>query len=71
MEKVEKKLQQCEIQNSKVARKSVVAKIMLSTKMKYLHLKILTVKRPGTGLNPFMIEKLINKNLNTNIILIR
>ena len=55
-----KKLQQCEIHNSKVARKSVVAKIIIN-KNEIFTLKNLTVKRPGIGLNPFMIEKLINK----------
>ena len=55
-----KKLQQCEIKNSKVARKSLVAKLHIKKGEKFT-LKNLTVKRPGTGLNPFMLEKLINK----------
>ena len=58
--KGEKKLQQCEIRNSKVARKSVVAKTIIK-KNEIFTLKNLTVKRPGTGLNPFVLEKLINK----------
>jgi len=55
-----KKLQLCEIQNSRVARKSIVAKIAID-KNEIFTLKNLTVKRPGIGLNPFMIEKLIGK----------
>ena len=55
-----KKLQQCEIRNSKVARKSIVAKTAID-KNEIFTLKNLTVKRPGIGLNPFMIKKFINK----------
>ena len=55
-----KKLQKCEIRNSKVARKSIVAKTVIN-KNEIFTLKNLTVKRPGIGLNPFMIDKLINK----------
>ena len=55
-----KKLQECEIRNLKVARKSIIAKIAIN-KNEIFTFKNLTVKRPGTGLNPFMIEKLINK----------
>lgn len=55
-----KKLQKCEIQNSKVAKKSIVAKVLINKNEKFTY-KNLTVKRPGTGLNPFMIKQLINK----------
>jgi len=55
-----KQLQKCEIENLKVARKSIVAKTSID-KNEIFTFKNLTVKRPGIGLNPFMIEKLINK----------
>ena len=55
-----KQLQKCEIENLKVARKSIVAKTSID-KNEIFTFKNLTVKRPGIGLNPFMIKKLINK----------
>ncbi len=61
----QKKLQKCEIKNSKVARKSLVAKLHIKKGEKFTF-KNLTVKRPGTGLNPFMLEKLIKKKSKRN-----
>ena len=55
-----KELQKCEIINARVARKSVVAKFIINKNEKFT-LKNLTLKRPGTGLNPFMLKKIINK----------
>ena len=60
-----KKIQKCEIRNAKVARKSVVAKIPIKKNDKFTF-DNLTLKRPGTGLNPFMIYKLINKKSKKN-----
>lgn len=60
-----KKIQKCEIKNSKVARKSLVAKIFIKKGDRFTF-KNLTVKRPGTGLNPFMLEKLIKKKSKRN-----
>jgi|TARA_B100001971_G_scaffold97559_1_gene90166 sialic acid synthase SpsE len=55
-----KKLQKCELENVKISRKSIVAKVLIKKNQKFTY-KNLTTKRPGTGLNPFLIEKLINK----------
>ena len=55
-----KRLQKCEIKNSKIARKSIVAKTIINKDEKF-SFSNLTVKRPGTGLDPLSIETLINK----------
>ena len=54
-----KQLQKCEIENLKVARKSIVAKTSID-KNEIFTLKNLTVKRPGTGEpNPTLPELFI------------
>ena len=55
-----KRLQKCEIPNLKIARKSIVAKKLIKKNEKFTY-ENLTVKRPGTGLSPFLIEKILNK----------
>ncbi|MDC0519372.1 N-acetylneuraminate synthase [Candidatus Pelagibacter ubique] len=60
-----KHLQRCEQNNLKVARKSIVAKTKIRINEKFTY-KNLTVKRPGTGLDPFKIKKLINKTSKRN-----
>ena len=55
-----KKMEKCEIKNSKVARKSLVAKEKIS-KGELFTYKNITAKRPGGGRSPFKILKLINK----------
>tara|TARA_B100001175_G_C19512902_1_gene645118 strand:+ start:4784 stop:5866 length:1083 start_codon:yes stop_codon:yes gene_type:complete len=60
-----KQIQKCEINNLKVARKSVVAKTHIKVNEKFTY-KNLTVKRPGTGLDPFKIKELISKRSKKN-----
>ena len=60
-----KKLENCEIINSKVARKSLVAKKNISLNEKFSYANV-TAKRPWTGLNPFNIINLINKKAKKN-----
>ena len=55
-----KKLQKCELKNIKTTRKSIVANVLIKKNQKITY-KNLTTKRPGTGLNPFLIKQLINK----------
>ena len=59
----EKKLQKCELENVKMSRKSIVAKVLRKKNQKFTY-KNLTTKRPGTGLSPFLIKKLINETSN-------
>ena len=58
-------MEKCEIKNSKVARKSLVAKEKIS-KGELFTYKNITAKRPGGGRNPFKIFKLINKKSKKN-----
>ena len=56
----EKKIQKCELKNINIARKSIVAKLLIKKNEKFTY-RNLTAKRPGDGLNPMIIENLINK----------
>jgi len=55
-----KKIEKCELKNIKITRKSIVARVLIKKNHKFTY-KNLTAKRPGTGLNPFLIKELINK----------
>ena len=55
-----KKIQRCEIKNAKLVRKSIVARKIIK-KNDFFNLKNITTKRPGIGLSPFLIKKLLNK----------
>ncbi len=61
----EKKIQKCELKNSKLVRKSIVAKKDIN-KNTIFNLKNLTCKRPANGLSPFLIKKLLNKKSKKN-----
>ncbi len=54
-----------EIKNSKIVRKSIVAKKII-TKGEKFSLKNLTFKRPGTGISPMMINTLLKKKAKKN-----
>ena len=60
-----KKLQKCEIKNINIARKSIVAKKFIKKKEAFSYLN-LTTKRPGNGLSPMDISKIINKKAKKN-----
>ena len=60
-----KELQQCEIKNLNIARKSIVAKKIIKKKERFT-LDNLTVKRPGNGISPMQIKKLLNKVSKNN-----
>ena len=53
-------IQKCELKNVKIARKSIVARTLIKKNHKFTY-KNITTKRPGKGLNPFLIKKLLNK----------
>tara|TARA_B100000902_G_C27312755_1_gene919393 strand:+ start:2773 stop:3852 length:1080 start_codon:yes stop_codon:yes gene_type:complete len=55
-----KKLQKCEQDNLKIARKSLVAKNFIKKNEKFTF-KNVTAKRPAKGLNPFLFKKILNK----------
>ena len=55
-----KKIEKCEIKNSKVAKKSLVAKKLIK-KNDLFNYSNLTAKRPNNGMNPLMIKKIINR----------
>ena len=55
-----KKLQECELKNINIARKSIVAKFLIKKNERFTY-QNLTAKRPGNGLSPMMIKDLINK----------
>lgn len=61
-----KKAQKCEIGNMKSIRKSIVAKANIKKSERITEHK-LTAKRPGTGISPMKIKKLLNKISNKNI----
>ena len=61
----EKNLQKCEIKNINIARKSIVARKFIKKDEVFSYLN-LTTKRPGNGLNPMNIKKLINKKAKKN-----
>jgi len=52
-------LQKCELKNINVARKSIVAKKLINKNDKF-SFENLTSKRPGNGISPMKIKKLIN-----------
>jgi N,N'-diacetyllegionaminate synthase len=60
-----KKVQKCEIKNMKLVRKSIVAKKNIK-KNDIFNFENLTTKRPGQGISPFLIKKLINKKTKRN-----
>ena len=60
-----KKLEKCEIKNSKIARKSLVAKKKI-LKGELITYKNVTAKRPANGKNPFDLIKMINKKSKKN-----
>ena len=62
----EKKVLTCEIKARKLARRSIVAKFSMKIG-ETIKLKDLDFKRPGTGLNPSDVRKIINKKLIRNI----
>lgn len=62
----EKKVLACEIKARKFARRSIVSNYRLSKNHK-IQTKDLSFKRPGTGLNPKEIKKIIGKKLKKNI----
>lgn len=53
-----KTLQKCELKNIKIARRSLVAKVLIKKGEKFTK-NNLTSKRPGTGINPMKINKII------------
>ena len=55
-----KKIEMCELKNINVSKKSIVASTLIEKNHKFTH-NNLTAKRPGNGLSPFKIKKLINK----------
>ena len=55
-----KKIEICELKNINVSKKSIVARTLIEKNHKFTH-NNLTAKRPGNGLSPFKIKKLINK----------
>lgn len=61
----EKILQKCEIKNINIARKSIVAKKFIKKDEVFSYLN-LTTKRPGNGLSPMNIKKLINRKAKKN-----
>ena len=60
-----KQIQKCELKNSKLVRKSIVAKKNID-KNTIFNLQNLTCKRPANGLSPFLIKKLLNKRSKKN-----
>ena len=62
----EKKILKCEIENREKLKKSLVArsKISKGTKISY---SLITSKRPGTGINPSDIDKVVGKISNIDI----
>ena len=60
-----KELQKCEIKNLNIARKSIVAKKNIKKKERFT-LDNLTIKRPGNGISPMQIKKLLNKLSKNN-----
>ncbi len=62
-----KKIQKCELKNSKLVRKSIVAKKNINKNTNF-NLENLTCKRPANGLSPFLIKKLLNKKSKKNYI---
>tara|TARA_B110000967_G_C18901075_1_gene575159 strand:- start:7295 stop:8344 length:1050 start_codon:yes stop_codon:yes gene_type:complete len=61
-----KKVLLCEIKARKLARRSIVSKSSMN-KGEVIKLKDLNFKRPGTGLSPSDVKKIINKKLKKNI----
>jgi N-acetylneuraminate synthase len=55
-----KKIELCELKNVNVSKKSIVASTLIEKNHKFTY-KNLTTKRPGNGLSPFEIKKIINK----------
>ena len=60
-----KKMEKCEIKNSKIARKSLVARKKIY-KGELITYRNVTAKRPGNGKNPFDFIKMINKKSKKN-----
>jgi len=60
-----KKPTKSEIKNIKVVRKSIVAKKDI-LKGNYFNFENLTAKRPGIGLSPMLIKKLVGKKSKNN-----
>ena len=60
-----KKPTKSEIKNIKVVRKSIVAKIDI-LKGDHFHFENITTKRPGMGISPMLIKKLIEKKSKKN-----
>ncbi len=54
-----------EKENAKIARKSIVAKKNIKKGQKFTY-KNLTIKRPGTGLNPILLTKFIGRKSKKN-----
>ena len=61
-----KKMQPCEVSNRDVVRKSIVAAKEISQGSKISE-KMLAVKRPGTGIEPKYVEKLVGKKARSGI----
>jgi len=60
-----KELQKCERKNIDIARKSIVAKKFIN-KNDYFSFDNLTTKRPGNGINPMKIKKIVNRKSKKN-----
>jgi sialic acid synthase SpsE len=61
-----KKMQPCEVCNRDVVRKSIVAAKDISKGSKISE-KMLAIKRPGTGIEPKYVEKLVGKKAQSRI----
>ena len=61
-----KKAQLCEYSNMKSVRKSIVVKNDIK-KNQIIKENMLTAKRPGTGLSPMLIKKVVNKYAKKNL----
>ncbi len=62
----EKRPQDCELDNRRVARKSVIAALDIPAGM-HLTLEMLAIKRPGTGIEPKHLESLAGKQTRSAI----
>jgi N,N'-diacetyllegionaminate synthase len=63
--KAEKKVQKCEIENLKLVRKSIVAKIKIKKGEKF-NFSNITTKRPATGISPMKWKKILGKKSKKN-----
>ncbi len=63
--KEKKQIQKCEIENLKIARKSLVAKYDI-VKGEIFSENNLTVKRPGNGISPMQLNEYLGKKSNRN-----